>query len=80
MGGLRLLLDGSEGQPSSNPDRSLDEATPCSQARSGRFATCAVPTVAGGARCGGFRDCPLETGQDRCEWHGSGTADKNDDR
>jgi hypothetical protein len=36
MGGLRLLLDGSEGQPSSNPDRSLDEATPCSQSQIGQ--------------------------------------------
>jgi hypothetical protein len=25
------------------------------------------------------RGCPLETGQDRCEWHGSGTAGENDD-
>jgi hypothetical protein len=35
---------------------------------------------AGRDRCGVVRDCPLGTGQDRCEWHGSGTASENDHR
>ena len=30
------------------------------------------------ARCGVVRGCPLETGQDRCEWHASGTAGEYD--
>jgi hypothetical protein len=36
----------------------------------------------GAGRCcfGVVRGCPLETGQDRCEWHGSGTAGEDDDR
>ena len=30
--------------------------------------------VAGCGHCGVVRECPLGTGQDRCEWHASGTA------
>jgi hypothetical protein len=33
---------------------------------------------AGRGRCGVVRDCPVGTSQDRCEWHGSGTAGEND--
>ena len=35
---------------------------------------------AGRGRCGVVRDCPLETNQDRCEWHGSGTAGEDNVR
>jgi hypothetical protein len=33
---------------------------------------------AGRGRCDVVHDCPLGTGQDRCEWHGSGTAGEDD--
>ena len=32
---------------------------------------------AGRGRCGVVRGCPLGTDHDRCEWHGSGTAEDN---
>jgi hypothetical protein len=35
---------------------------------------------AGRGRCGVVHDCPLGTSQDRCEWHGSGTAGEDDVR
>ena len=35
---------------------------------------------AGRGRCGVVCGCPLRTGRDRCEWHGSGTADEDDVR
>jgi hypothetical protein len=33
---------------------------------------------AGRGRCGVVRGCLLETGQDRCEWHASGTTVEDD--
>ena len=39
-----------------------------------------IENGAGRGRCGVVRGCPLGTGRDRCEWHGSGTADEDDVR
>jgi hypothetical protein len=39
-----------------------------------------IENGAGRGRCGVVRGCPLGTGWDRCEWHGSGTADEDDVR
>jgi hypothetical protein len=37
-----------------------------------------VVIAAGRGRRGLVRECPLGTGHDRCEWHGSGTAGEDD--
>jgi hypothetical protein len=39
-----------------------------------------IENGAGRGRCGVVRGCPLRTGRDRCEWHGSGTPDEDDVR
>jgi hypothetical protein len=39
-----------------------------------------IENGAGRSRCGVVRGCPLRTGRDRCEWHGSGTPDEDDVR
>jgi hypothetical protein len=49
--------------------------TPCSQSQIGRtryLRRCEAAQV--DALFGVVRGCPLGTGQDRCEWHASGTA------
>jgi hypothetical protein len=56
-----------------------DAATPCLQSQIGRNRhpekrRSALVT----GHCGGVRGCPLGTGQDRCEWHGSGTAGEDE--
>ena len=39
-----------------------------------------IENGAGRGRCGVVCGCPLGTVRDRCEWHGSGTADEDDVR
>jgi hypothetical protein len=59
--------DSNRRPPAAKPDRAL-----LSPARVGNGA--------GRGRFGLVRGCPLGTGQDRCEWHASGTASENDVR
>jgi hypothetical protein len=60
-------LDSRTDHPLAKPDRAgLPPAT--------------IENGAGRGRCGVVRGCPLRTGRDRCEWHGSGTPDEDDVR
>ena len=52
---------------------------PACKARSGAVVTCKGRNGAGRGRWGADYGCPLGTGQDRCEWHASGTAGEKDD-
>jgi hypothetical protein len=52
----------------------LEPTTPASKARSAWVVTSPVENGTGRGRCGVVRGCPLETGRDCHEWHGSGTG------
>jgi hypothetical protein len=79
---VRLVLDDHPlvGKPPRGGAAAAKPTTPCLQSRSRIIAAFSDDNHAGRGRRGIVRECPLGTGHDFCEWHGSGTADEDDIR
>jgi hypothetical protein len=56
----------------------LNPRSPAPKARSGAAVSCEDKERRRSRPPWCVRDCPLETGQDRCEWHASGMAGEDD--